>query len=132
MSSNNVQAPHSSTCRIENYTQLNRKGTLQNQEARKISCLLVKWQWRMQKEEKQILTWLGYTIVIGALGTISRNFTQYYKQLQSPEITSLELQKNSYIRNSINTILIFNIYLGFCLKLDWSGCFRTGCFILDR
>ena len=52
-------------------------------------------------------------IVIGALGTISRNFTQYYKQLQILEITPSELQKTAILGNSIHTVSIFNRYLGF-------------------
>ena len=35
-------------------------------------------------------------VVIGAWGTISRNFTQYYKQLQISESTPSELQKREY------------------------------------
>ena len=57
-------------------------------------------------------------IVIGALGTISRNFTQYYKQLQISEITPSELQKRQYKeQHTVYTASIFNRYLGFWLKL---------------
>ena len=55
-------------------------------------------------------------VVIGGLETISRNFTQYYKQLQITA-TTIRATKNSNIRNSIHTVLIFNRYLGFWLKL---------------
>ena len=94
-------------------------------DGRNVQIIAVPGDARVENKELEKLTkyrdmaietsrfWKKHTsvvpVVIGALATISRNFTQYYKQLQISKITPSELQ---------NLAILGTAYTVFCTLTD--------------